>query len=364
MDRPDEEFETFLKQFRMREARLWPETAAVGESRSKRWMLLAAAATIAVVLLSVQVLWNLKEVAPAGGGSETAGVPSSPPDSNIVSAEMVRTGNEPMLRTLGDGSVVEIGPHTEFVVESVIGDDIRLRLNDGAIVITAARRRDGQLSVRTKHATATVQGTLFLVKTEERSTRVAVLEGTVRVEHGTFAQQLQPGEEFATDLAMKQTRLAEEFAWSVSAAAYQALTGREPGPVTKPESPAVAQALLAEEPLVESTAEQNENALANAVPQQTPPQAPPPPPQQNDSGQEHPGKQIFDRACTGCHSADVVRSQSYPNRQDYADMVSRMTALGAMVSSTEFPALVDYLFGTFGRKPQPDRSAPRPPIRP
>jgi cytochrome c5 len=66
------------------------------------------------------------------------------------------------------------------------------------------------------------------------------------------------------------------------------------------------------------------------------------------------GKVILDRACGGCHRAASVGSYHYATRAQYAEVVSRMIAMGAQVSEQEAPVLTDYLFENLGAKPAPE----------
>ena len=66
------------------------------------------------------------------------------------------------------------------------------------------------------------------------------------------------------------------------------------------------------------------------------------------------GKVILDRACGACHRAASVGSYHYATRAQYAEVVSRMIAMGAQVSEQEAPVLTDYLFDNLRAKPAPD----------
>ena len=66
------------------------------------------------------------------------------------------------------------------------------------------------------------------------------------------------------------------------------------------------------------------------------------------------GKVILDRACGACHRAAAVGSYHYATRAQYAEVVSRMIAMGAQVSEQEAPVLTDYLFDNLGAKPAPE----------
>jgi hypothetical protein len=66
------------------------------------------------------------------------------------------------------------------------------------------------------------------------------------------------------------------------------------------------------------------------------------------------GKVILDRACGACHRAAAVGSYHYATRAQYAEVVSRMIAMGAQISEQEAPVLTDYLFDNLAAKPGPE----------
>src|SRR4029453_3447735 len=96
--------------------------------------------------------------------------------------------------------------------------------NSGSVIVSAARRGPGRhLYVQTKDVTVSVVGTVFLVKAEEDGSRVAVIEGAVRVLRGTQESDLQPGEQLSSNAKLEALALQEEVGWSRQAAAYLAL---------------------------------------------------------------------------------------------------------------------------------------------
>jgi uncharacterized protein (TIGR03435 family) len=125
-------------------------------------------------------------------------------------------GGAGALLALADGSGIEMRSRTELLLERA-NDGIRVRLNAGGIIVNAAKQREGHLYVQTKDVTVSVIGTVFLVNAEEQGSRVAVIEGEVRVQQGTTEKKLQSGEQVATSPAMAPARIKEEIAWSRNA---------------------------------------------------------------------------------------------------------------------------------------------------
>lgn len=74
------------------------------------------------------------------------------------------------------------------------------------------------------------------------------------------------------------------------------------------------------------------------------------------------GKVILDRACGACHRAAAVGLYHYATRAQYAEVVSRMIAMGAQVSEQEAPVLTGYLFDNLAAKPAPDLDTAGPAI--
>jgi len=120
---------------------------------------------------------------------------------------------------LADGSRVEVESNSEFSVDRT-SDGVRIALAAGRILINAAKQtRTQHLYVQTKDLTATVAGTMFRVEADETGSRVAVIEGEVRVQHGAISKTLIAGQEHLALLEPPAPRTVE------------------PVPVTKPDPP-------------------------------------------------------------------------------------------------------------------------------
>jgi len=124
---------------------------------------------------------------------------------------------------LSDGSSVEVRSQSEILFEPA-GDGLRIRLGKGGVIVNAARQREGRhLYVQTKDVTVAVVGTVFLVNAEEEGSRVAVIEGEVRVKQGATETKLGPGEQVSTNAKMQSLPIKEEIGWSRQAEAHLAL---------------------------------------------------------------------------------------------------------------------------------------------
>ncbi len=60
-----------------------------------------------------------------------------------------------------------------------------------------------------------------------------------------------------------------------------------------------------------------------------------------------PGKEIADRACLQCHSADMLRQQHLSGKQ-WTSEVTKMAGWGAEVKDEEKAGLIAYLLKSFG----------------
>jgi uncharacterized protein (TIGR03435 family) len=174
-----------------------------------RWPQLAAAAIIVIAAtVGASILWRSTE---ASLYRVVEGDVHRDRGSTIRS-----NGGGGAVLALTDGSRVEMRSQSELALERA-GDGLRIRLLRGGIIVDAATQRSGHLYVQTKDVTVSVVGTLFLVKAEEQGSRVAVIEGEVRVLQGTTARNLLPGEQVATSAAMPPASIKEEIAWARNA---------------------------------------------------------------------------------------------------------------------------------------------------
>jgi len=139
----------------------------------------------------------------------------------LAEGEILRTSGDGVVLTLSDGSRVEMRPQSEMFVEPA-DDGLRLRLNHGAVIINLAVQRTGKFHVRTDDLTATVAAGVFLVSAEPAGSRVAVIQGEVRVQQGTSETNLGQGEQFATSPQMESRTVPEVLPWSRSAETHLA----------------------------------------------------------------------------------------------------------------------------------------------
>jgi FecR protein len=169
---------------------------------------MAAAASFVFLVVLGSSLWRI---------AENHSRPESPFD-RIGIGESVRASNpDGRMLVLPDGSLVEMRPQSDLRLERA-GDGLRVRLNAGSVIVTAAKQGSGHLYVETRDAIVSVVGTVFLVSSEQTGSRVGVIEGIVNVQHGANSQKLLPGQQLSTNPAMAPVPLEVQVSWSRSAA--------------------------------------------------------------------------------------------------------------------------------------------------
>jgi ferric-dicitrate binding protein FerR (iron transport regulator) len=137
----------------------------------------------------------------------------------IERQEAVRTGNESgAVLGLPDGSLIEMAARSELAL--VRGrDGIKIQLERGNVIVTAAKQRTGHLYVGTSDCLVSVVGTVFAVSASVKGSRVTVVEGEVVVEHAGTTESILPGQQTYTDPGMGAVPIEQEVAWSRDAEA-------------------------------------------------------------------------------------------------------------------------------------------------
>ncbi len=143
------------------------------------------------------------------------------PGAMLASTQGIRTAKDSgAVVKLADGSLVEMRERSEI---SLAGrsDGTTIRLRRGNIIVQAAHQPAGRhLYVATDDCTISVVGTVFSVNRGTKGSRVAVLEGEVRVAQGRTSSTLLPGQQFATHASLRSVPLADEVSWSRNSVRY------------------------------------------------------------------------------------------------------------------------------------------------
>jgi hypothetical protein len=197
-------------------------------TRGFRWNWAAvglAAATIAVVAVSwVGVAWYF--AGPVGTRAEISsiqgqayrvsatGVHALQKGDRINDGEFVRTAADSRASlTLYDGSQVEMNQRAELSVNAT-RRNATIHLDQGIIIVHAAKRKTGHLYVSAPDCTVAVTGTMFSVNSGSKGSRVAVVEGEVHVKHEGAESVLHSGDVMATTQSVGVVPVQEEVGWS------------------------------------------------------------------------------------------------------------------------------------------------------
>ncbi len=145
------------------------------------------------------------------------------PGAVLSQGDELRTGGDSRASLrLADGSSVEVNQRSTLGV-GARGRDMTVTLSRGAVIVQAARRTSGHLYVLTPDCRIAVTGTVFSVDAGLKGSRVAVLQGSVKVVHAGIKSVLQPGEQLATSDNLAPEPLDQQFAWSLDRQKYVSL---------------------------------------------------------------------------------------------------------------------------------------------
>jgi ferric-dicitrate binding protein FerR (iron transport regulator) len=132
----------------------------------------------------------------------------------VAASEFIRTGANSRAKVrLFEGSQVEMNQRAELAVTAT-RRDTTIHLDQGSIIVQAARRRTGHLYVSAPDCTVAVTGTVFSVNSGTKGSRVAVIEGEVHVKHAGAVSILHSGDVVATTPSVGVVAVREEIAWS------------------------------------------------------------------------------------------------------------------------------------------------------
>jgi hypothetical protein len=148
-----------------------------------------------------------------------------PAGYQIRNGDEIRTakGSNAVVRLL-DGSLVEMDERSDLSV-SRGWKGTTIRLDGGHIIVQAAKQRTGRLYVATDDCLVSVKGTIFSVKHGTKGSRVAVIEGVVRVSYGEQTIDLHAGDEETSSASVSKVPIKDEITWSRNSAKYLALLG-------------------------------------------------------------------------------------------------------------------------------------------
>ncbi len=140
--------------------------------------------------------------------------------TEIQEGDVIRTSREGgAVVRLTDGSLVELAPRSEMSIDEG-RKGTTLDLGHGNIIVEAAKQRNRHLYVATDDCLVSVVGTIFSVNHGTKGSRVSVIEGEVKVDHGGDQDVLLPGDQVTTHRLLAPLKVADEIAWSQNADDY------------------------------------------------------------------------------------------------------------------------------------------------
>ncbi len=143
----------------------------------------------------------------------------------VREGETIRTGRDgSAVVKLNDGSLIEIRQRSEVRLEET-RRGTTVELERGSVIVQAADQRQRHLYVATEDCLVSVTGTIFSVNHGTKGSRVAVIEGEVKVAHSGEETVLEPGQQVATNVNLGDVMVADEIAWSRDVDHYLTLLG-------------------------------------------------------------------------------------------------------------------------------------------
>ncbi|MGA2536742.1 MAG: FecR domain-containing protein [Terracidiphilus sp.] len=186
------------------------------------WSLAFAAAMLVSALFVYKAFWQIPpgvraEVRSIDGAAyriSDTGDRQLAPGDKLAEGERVRTsGGAHAVLQLADGSTIEVNERSILGL-GARGNNTTVTLDDGAMIVQAAKRTSGHLYVKTPDCRVAVTGTVFSVNSGIKGSRVAVLQGTVDVLHAGVDTLIHAGDQVSTSDKLSPQPMEKQIAWS------------------------------------------------------------------------------------------------------------------------------------------------------
>ena len=199
-----------------------PSRGAPLNLRAFRWALAPTLAVLALTFFLYRAFWQV----PPGVRAEVESIDGSAyrisdaGDAPLLAGDKLNEGDH--LRTSGgahavlrlsDGSSIEVNERSVLAV-GARGRNMTIAVDNGAVIVQAAKRTAGHLYVSTPDCRIAVTGTVFSVNAGIKGSRVAVLQGTVHVLHAGIDTLMHAGEQVSTDDNLSSEPVEQQIAWS------------------------------------------------------------------------------------------------------------------------------------------------------
>ncbi len=143
----------------------------------------------------------------------------------VQEGEHIRSGRSGgAVVALADGSQVELRARSEISIEEN-RRGTTIHLDRGSVIVQAAKQRDRKLYVATDDCLVSVTGTIFSVNHGTKGSRVAVVEGEVKVDFSGEEKVLLPGDQVTTTQNLAAMPIGQELSWSRNIDQYLAMLG-------------------------------------------------------------------------------------------------------------------------------------------
>ena len=194
--------------------------------RVSGWALAPAFALLVCSFFVYKVYWQI----PPGVRAEVESIDGSAyrisntgdrqlsPGDKLAEGDHLRTsgGAHAVLR-LSDGSTIEVNERSVLTV-GARGHNMTLSLDNGAVIVQAAKRDSGHLYVKTPDCRVAVTGTVFSVNAGIKGSRVGVLQGSVQMMHAGVDTVMHAGDHLTTydnvNPASDNQQIAQQVSWS------------------------------------------------------------------------------------------------------------------------------------------------------
>jgi FecR protein len=199
-----------------------PARALSWNFRAFRWALIPALAVLALTFFLYRAFWQIPpgvraEVESIDGSasrvSDAGDAPISAGDKLNEGDHLRTSGGAHAVLRLSDGSTVEVNERSVLSV-GARGRNMTVAVDNGAVIVQAAKRTSGHLYVKTPDCHVAVTGTVFSVNAGIKGSRVAVLEGTVHVTHAGIETLMHAGDQVSTNDNLGSEPVDQQIAWS------------------------------------------------------------------------------------------------------------------------------------------------------
>lgn len=204
---------------------------SIWRPRAYGWAMVPVCALLVCSFFVYKAYWQVPpgvraEVQSVDGSAyriSDAGEHQLTPGDKLSEGDHLRTsgGAHTVLR-LSDGSTVEINERSVLGV-GARGHNMTIALDNGAVIVQAARRDSGHLYVKTPDCRIAVTGTVFSVNSGIKGSRVGVLQGSVHVVHAGMDSLIHAGEQIATNDNLSPAPVEQQISWSQDRDKYLAL---------------------------------------------------------------------------------------------------------------------------------------------